>query len=70
MSSKRKEKAVPERASGPFIVGRSRFATISAVEDVAIGEVGKRRFLRMDRQGLSAEQRRRIILEAYSKSST
>lgn len=51
----------PPRADG-FVVGRARFASISAVEGIALSPDMRAALERFDREGLSTEERRRRIL--------
>ena len=48
-------------------LGRDRFAKISAVEGIVLTGVMKKRAAEFDRQGLSADERRRSIVRAYRK---
>jgi hypothetical protein len=50
---------------GRFVIGRDRFEQISAVESVKVTAAMKKREAEFDRDGLSAEQRRREIMEVY-----
>jgi hypothetical protein len=54
------------RASG-VALGRERFAKISAVEGIELTPRMKQRAAEFDRQGLSAEERRRSIVRAHRK---
>jgi len=53
--------------SNGVILGRGWFETISAVEGIALSPRAKKRAAEFDRQGLSPEQRRRAIIQAYRK---
>ena len=53
------------RAQG-FTLGRDRFARISAVEGIALTPDMRALFERFDREGLSADERRRAILERFA----
>jgi hypothetical protein len=53
-------------AKGPTL-GRDRFAKISAVEGIALTPGAKQRVAEFERVGLSAGERRRSIVRAYSK---
>ncbi len=48
-------------------LGRERFAKISAVEGIELTPRMKQRGAEFDRQGLSAEERRRGIIRAHRK---
>jgi hypothetical protein len=50
-----------------MVIGRDRFAKISAVEGLALTPEMKRRSAESDRKGLSAEQRIRAIVAAHRK---
>ena len=54
---------VPQPAQG-FVLGRERFARISAVEGVALTPEMRATLERFDREGLSAEERRRATWSA------
>jgi hypothetical protein len=64
MSSK---KIARPTVSGEFTIGRARFERISAVEGVKITPGMKKREAEFDENGLSAEQRRRSIIDAHRK---
>lgn len=52
------------RTSG-FTLGRDRFAHISAVEGIALTPEMRTAMEGFDRQGLSAEERRRAIIRRF-----
>jgi hypothetical protein len=58
-------KTKPQRPSA-FTLGRDRFAKISEVEGIRTSDHQKEDFQRFDRQGLSHEERRRIIVRKYT----
>jgi hypothetical protein len=49
------------------VLGRERFAKISAVEGIELTPPMRQRATEFDRRQLSAEQRRRSIIRAYRK---
>jgi len=53
-------------ASGP-VLGRRRFAKISAVEGIRLTGTMKRAFAEFDRAGLSAEERRQSIIGRFHR---
>lgn len=59
------------RRSAPsgFVLGRDHFARISAVEGIVLSEEMRATLDRFDREGLSAEERRRAILRHYAPAS-
>ncbi len=57
----RRSAVAPSRG---FVLGRERFARISAVEGVALTDAMRATLERFDREGLSAAERRRAILAA------
>jgi hypothetical protein len=57
----------PRRAAKKITIGRERFAKISEVEGIVITAGMKKRVADFDRKGLSAGERRRLIIRAYSK---
>jgi hypothetical protein len=54
------------RTSG-MIIGRERFAAISAVEGIKLTPDMNRRVAELDRKGLKAEDRIRAIVDAHRK---
>ncbi len=52
--------------SESFTVGRDRFAQISAVEGIALTTDMREMMSRFDREGLSAEERRRAIIDRFA----
>jgi hypothetical protein len=67
MAKQRKVVAKGSKVSG-FVVGRARFAKISAVEGIRLTEVMEKRASEADRKGLTAEKYRRTIMRSYRKS--
>jgi hypothetical protein len=55
----------PSRQSG-FVLGRNRFAQISAVEGIALTSEMLATLDQFDQQGLSAEQRRHAIRQRFA----
>jgi hypothetical protein len=51
-----------------LIIGRERFAKISAVEGIELSPEMKRRADEFDRGAVSGAERRRTILRSYRKS--
>jgi len=56
-----------KRSSKGYIIGRSGFAKISAVEGVRMTATMDADFREFERQGLSADQRRKVISRKYGK---
>jgi hypothetical protein len=54
--------------TGKFTIGPERFAKISAVEGIVLTKQMRSRVSKFERKGASAEERRRIIIEAYRKN--
>jgi hypothetical protein len=52
-----------------FTLRRAQFAKISAVEGINLSEKMVREFEEFDKDGLSAEERRRAIISGHAKSS-
>jgi hypothetical protein len=48
-----------------FVIGRDRFAQISAVEGIHLSKTMKDRIREADRDGLSDQQRREAIIRAH-----
>lgn len=67
MLKKRSSKIGRSAAAGRFVIGRERFAKISAVEGIELGARARERQAEFDRQGLSPEERRRAIIAGYRK---
>ena len=55
------------RARESFTIGREGFAKISAVEGIRLSDDMEKTFREFDRKGLSAEERRREIVNRYGK---
>ena len=64
--SSRKKPSKESQAVG-FVLGRERFAKISAVEGLELTEAMRERSAEFDRRGLSSAERRREILKVYRK---
>lgn len=56
-----------EKHSAKVVIGRARFAKISAVEGIKPSAAMRKRVAQFDRQGLSAAERRRAIIKAHKK---
>ncbi|MET4386433.1 hypothetical protein ABIB73_002178 [Bradyrhizobium sp. F1.4.3] len=67
MVSRKKSPANASGTSAKLVVGRERFAKISAVEGIVPSAAMKARVARFDQQGLSAAERRREIVKAHKK---
>jgi hypothetical protein len=66
MAKQRKPAAKGTKVGG-FVVGRARFAKISAVEGIELTEVMEKRASEAGRKGLTAEEYRRTIVRSYRK---
>jgi len=64
----RKKSAADKRVAASQIIGRERFAKISAVEGIKASSAMKKRRAQFERDGLSAAERRREIIKAHKKS--
>jgi hypothetical protein len=64
---KRRSSLKSRRAAKGPTLGRDRFARISEVEGIALTSFMKERAAKFERMGLSAGERRRSIIRAYSK---
>jgi hypothetical protein len=64
---KRSSSSKPRRVTKGSTLGRDRFAKISEVEGIALTPQMKKRVAEFERMGLSAAERRRSIVRAYSK---
>jgi hypothetical protein len=56
-------------AAATFVLGRDRFAKISAVEGIALTPAMQERAREFDRLGLSPAERRREILKIYREKA-
>jgi hypothetical protein len=56
------------RAEAGLILGRDRFAKISAVEGIELSQSARKRAARFEREGLSSEERIRAILAVHRKA--
>lgn len=63
---KQKKPAKGGKVSG-LVIGRARFAKISAVEGIQLTEAMEKRALEASRKGLTAEEYRRTIERSYRK---
>jgi hypothetical protein len=64
MAKQRKPTAKAGKAGG-FVLGRARFAKISAVEEIQLTEVMAKPATKAGRKGLKAEEYRRMIQRSY-----
>lgn len=55
---------------GLLVLGRIAFRKISAVEGIKLSPESEDLFSEFDRLGLSAEERRRILLERHAKKAS
>ena len=67
MVNRKKSSTKAGGVGAKLVVGRERFAKISAVEGIVPSKAMKARVARFDQQGLSATERRRQIVKAYEK---
>jgi hypothetical protein len=66
MAKQRKTAAKGTKVRG-FVVGRARFAKISAVEGIQLTQVMEERTSEASRKGLTADEYRRTIVRSYRK---
>ncbi|MGB3865871.1 MAG: hypothetical protein WBA29_09605 [Xanthobacteraceae bacterium] len=66
MATRKDDAPNPHR--DPFILGRTKFERISAVEGITLSSAMKDRAAKSDRKNLSAEERRRTIIAAHRKT--
>jgi hypothetical protein len=57
----------PKRSSKSYTIGRSGFAKISAIEGIRMTVAMEKDFRDFERQGLSSDQRRKVISRKYGK---
>lgn len=55
------------RSRASFTIGRDGFEKISAVEGIKLSRTSRQMFKEFDRKELSAEERRRAIIEKHTK---
>jgi hypothetical protein len=67
MKKQSSRKRAMRSAATAVVIGRERFARISAVEGIELSQEMKQRAVDFDRRGLSGVERRRAILRAYRK---
>lgn len=61
------KKSSAKKRVAKVVIGRERFAKISAVEGTTSLEAIRKRVAQFDRLGLSAPERRREIIKAHMK---
>jgi hypothetical protein len=66
MAKQKKTVARGAKASG-FVVGRARFAKISAVEGIHLTPAMEKRAAEAGQKGLTADEYRRMIVRSYRK---
>ena len=70
LSPKRVSTGGAKKAStSKFVLGRERFAKISAVEGIALTPAMKKRAKEFDERGLSPAERRKEVLKLYRKKA-
>ena len=65
--SKQRKSAGNSEKTGRFVIGRERFAKISAVEGIELTDAMKKRAEDKLTKGLSAEEYRRTIIGSHRK---
>lgn len=65
--AKQKKPVAKGAKAGGFIVGRARFAKISAVEGIHLTPVMEERASEAGRKGLTSEEYRRTIVRSHRK---
>lgn len=65
MTKRKPDPTKPDGRQRGFVVGREAFEIISAVEGIRPSVASQVRTAEFDRRGLSAEERRRAIIEAH-----
>lgn len=66
-SVKRAASKSSNRTSKGYVLGRARFAKISAIEGIRMTAAMEADFSEFERRGLSAEDRRKVIGKKYGK---
>lgn len=60
-----RKNAPPAKNTSGFVIGRARFAKISAVEGIALSADMQARAEQADRDGLSRDERRKAIIDKH-----
>jgi hypothetical protein len=66
-SAKNPSRKASRSKKGGTVIGRERFAKISAVEGITLSPAMRARAAEFDRTGRSAEERRSVIIQSYRK---
>lgn len=69
MTTRSSKSSKKKAATAKFVLGRERFAKISAVEGIKLTPAMKKRAKEFDRLGLSPAEQRREILKVYRKKA-
>jgi hypothetical protein len=67
LMAKQKKPVAKGAKTGGFVVGRARFAKISAVEGIHLTASMEKRAAEAGRKGLTADEYRRTIIRSYRK---
>lgn len=67
MMAKQKKPVAKGTKAGGLVVGRARFAKISAVEGIHLTPAMEKRAAEAGRKGLTADEYRRTIVRSYRK---
>lgn len=67
MMAKQKKTVARGAKAGGLIVGRARFAKISAVEGIHLTPAMEKRAAEAGQKGLTADEYRRMIVRSYRK---
>jgi hypothetical protein len=65
--AKQRKPVTKSAKAGGFVVGRARFAKISAVEGIELTPVMEKRASEAGRKGLTADEHRRTIVRSHRK---
>lgn len=63
------DRNAPKTAKTGLVLGLSGFVKISAVEGVKLTAASRQMFAQFDRQGLTAQQRRKVIADKHAKKA-
>jgi hypothetical protein len=66
--AKQKKAVAKGNKAGGFVVGRARFAKISAVEGIQLTDVMEKRASEASQKGLTAEKYRQMIVRSYRRN--
>ena len=64
-----RRRAIPKRPGKGLVLGRSAAAKMNAVEGISLSKETREMLRRFDELGLSGEERRRLLTEAFGRAT-